>query len=690
MSNLDVASTLVKANAFADAGNISEAKVLFSKLCEVDSGNPEVWLMMGALHGETGMLEDAKLCLSTAVELSPDYPEAFLTLAHLNKADNALDDSYVNVKKAVEIDPDYDEAWVFLAAMCCELNLFQEAERASQEAIKRWPENVQAHVSLSTALCYLSRENEAEPVIRHAISLGGEYLVTLNALLGRVLLGKGEFDEAEALIKSALVQKPDDIPLLLNMANIYLGQKNYKKCEVEFNKVIQIDPQSGDAWTGLGLLYQAIYDHKQSEECYRKAISINPQGIPQAYNLALLQEINGEFDDAISILKNIHQQQPDQLDVIGALASVLEKNASYDEAISLLDLALTYSEKSVRVALVYQRLCKKMDKCENAAQYICDVLDAAALKPDDAASLNFALGNIYDQLKEYDNAFQYYKNANEVSKQDYDPDGYTAYIEEMISVFSNENIQKMPDSSNTSAQPVFIVGMPRSGTSLVEQILSSHSEVFAAGELRNIIELSAKTVKSDDKGGVYPTSMKTVTKDIVSSLSDDYLNEINALSDGAARVTDKMPHNFQHIGLIRTLFPNAKIIHCVRDAKDTCLSCYFQNFYGHHPYTFDLSYLGHHYKDYQRLMKHWKSLEIPMLEICYEDMVDDQEKWSRKLVEYCDLQWEDQCLSFYKNKRATRTASYDQVRQPVYKTSTARWKNYESHIAPLLEVLDEV
>jgi len=246
----------------------------------------------------------------------------------------------------------------------------------------------------------------------------------------------------------------------------------------------------------------------------------------------------------------------------------------------------------------------------------------------------------------------------------------------------------MPRASVRSDRPVFIVGMPRSGTSLIEQILASHPQVFGAGELTDIVRLplSLHTMLGTERK--YPQCLSLLTQDRIDTFAQHYLDKLASLSPDASRVIDKMPGNFMHLGFIELLFPDARIIHCMRDPLDTCLSCYFQDFSRSHPYSYDLENLGAFYNEYRKIMQHWRSvLSIPMYEIQYEELVADQEMKSRELVEFCGLEWDERCLNFHETKRYVGTASYDQVRQPMYKKSAGRWKNYENRIDVLKKSL---
>jgi hypothetical protein len=248
----------------------------------------------------------------------------------------------------------------------------------------------------------------------------------------------------------------------------------------------------------------------------------------------------------------------------------------------------------------------------------------------------------------------------------------------------------MPRARVQSDRPIFIVGMVRSGTSLVEQILASHPAVYGAGELPDVTEITRALpglLGTDDR---YPEFLPILNQEAVDSMACRYLDRLNQIAPGAMRVTDKMPGNFMYLGLIELLFPGARIIHCMRDPVDTCLSAYFQDFSNNHPYAYDLSNLGAFYRGYLKLMAHWrKVLHLPLLEVRYEDLVADQERISRTLIEFCGLEWDSRCMQFHDSRRFVETASHDQVNRPLCHHSIARWKNYERHLAPLLAELNK-
>jgi len=305
------------------------------------------------------------------------------------------------------------------------------------------------------------------------------------------------------------------------------------------------------------------------------------------------------------------------------------------------------------------------------------------LSDNDRAFAAFALANILDRQKRYDEAFAAYDLANQLKNIQFDIDQHRRFVADTIETFSADFLQASSITGSDSARPIFIIGMPRSGTTLVEQILCSHPDVFGAGELDAIAKVASIVPAVSGCDGVYPSAAKYLTQHGSNRLAKSYLDHIANKDSTAARVTDKMPGNFHHLGLIQLLFPNAHLIHCRRHALDVCLSCYFQNF-GSVDYSFDLTTLGQFYQEYDRIVKHWKQvLRLPILDVDYEELTSDQETVSRRIVEHCGLEWNEQCMSFHETKRAIKTMSVWQARQPIYRSSVQRWKNYANHIEPL-------
>jgi hypothetical protein len=315
------------------------------------------------------------------------------------------------------------------------------------------------------------------------------------------------------------------------------------------------------------------------------------------------------------------------------------------------------------------------------------LLADGGLTAEDSARLHFALAAVDDREGQHDRAFAHLRSANEVkltalkrAGRAFDPAEHAAFIDALIATFDRSFFERGQTSGLETEVPVFIVGMPRSGTTLVEQILSSHGLVSGAGELGTLESLLGPRGTTAE---AYPRRFPNADRDELRATARSYLERLQRDAPSAVRVLDKMPDNYVHIGAIAALFPDARIIHCQRESRDTCLSCYFQNFSGI-TYTCTLEHLGFSYVQYLRLMAHWRSVSpLRTFEVRYEDLVANQERVTRDLVAFCGLPWDDQCLAFQKNPRLVQTASRLQVREPVYTRSVARWKAYAKHLEAL-------
>jgi len=317
-------------------------------------------------------------------------------------------------------------------------------------------------------------------------------------------------------------------------------------------------------------------------------------------------------------------------------------------------------------------------------------LEGLLLEPDIAEeariNLHFALGKMFDDCKRYDKAFEHFREANRFKRQrvHFDPEHFNRWVARIQNVCTPKFFERFAGVGDPSERPVFIVGMPRSGTTLVEQILASHPRVHGAGELTTIFDIVCALEHPGADGVKYPEVIATLDDAELQRSVRRYLDTLQEIDPQAARVTDKLPSNFFHLGFIAAMFPRAHLIHCRRDAMDTCLSNFVQMFAEGHYYSYDLSDVAVYYRGYEQIMAHWREvLPIPMYEVQYEELVGNQERISRELVDHAGLEWDDRCLAFHETRRAVRTASNWQVRQPIYKTARKRWKNYGKNLAQL-------
>lgn len=370
-------------------------------------------------------------------------------------------------------------------------------------------------------------------------------------------------------------------------------------------------------------------------------------------------------------------------------AFVLHGLRRQEEAWQLVEPLVARGEPSGRLGLLFGRMALQLEQEPRALAFVEQLLRSPAVPVPEKLALHFAASSLLDGAGRYDEAFEHARLGKEMTRQPYDPTDHSRRIDRRIRFFTPRKLHDLPRASHGNRRPVFIIGMPRSGTSLVEQILASHPQVHGAGELAALSEIARSTHAADwTDGDPYPENMDAISVRKANRLAARYLQAIARLDDTATYVTDKMPLNFMYLGLIQILFPDCHVIHCTRDPLDTCLSCYMTHFASGHEFAQDLSHLAAFYNDYRRLIAYWRdAVNVPVIEVNYEQVVRDLEGQTRRLLEFLDLPWDESCLRFFENQRPVFTASGEQVRRPLYASSVGRWKHYEKHLALLVEGL---
>jgi tetratricopeptide (TPR) repeat protein len=456
----------------------------------------------------------------------------------------------------------------------------------------------------------------------------------------------------------------------------------------------------------------AAGDAEAGELALRNAIKLSPDSPRARFQLANQLIAIGNLDEAEELIRELRDTESDRLSVTLTHVRILERKGDLAGATAILETIDAKEHTNPDVAIIYAVVLEQQGRTEEALAILQASLKANGLAVIEGIYINFTLGDVYDALGRYDEAFEAYRvgNANRKKaffKFDQTENRRTGTAARLIAQYELEHYRGCPQSTLETDVPIFIVGMPRSGTSLTEQILASHSQVYGAGELTSLRDCVRATYEdpsqkrqwspleiidkdpSVDQQCMVPKNWPTMTAEQLTALGTRYLQYIRKLNPDAHRITDKMPYNFILAPLIAKVFPRGKIIHCRRHPLDTCLSCYFQNFTGGSEYSFDLAELGKFYRNYVEVMEYWRStLQVPMLEVDYEQLVQDPEPNVRAILDYCELEWESECLNFHKSKRAISTASYQQVRKPIYTRSAGRWRNYEKHLGPLIAALD--
>lgn len=466
----------------------------------------------------------------------------------------------------------------------------------------------------------------------------------------------GQLDFAESAYRALLAEKPRKPELFSNLAMICMQTGRESEARSLLKQALTINPRFPDARQHLATLYEQTGETEQAIRSYERLVSDFPKNFVARYLLANQIKARGDLDDAIAHYLLIMKQEP-----------------NYTQA-----------------HFSYSGVHKYQDASDPHIATLLNLYESGSLALDGRIQIAFALAKAFEDIGDYPQAFRYLESGNRLryGKYNYAIDGDRALFENIIETFTPQALEALEVVAQQSDRPIFIVGMPRSGTTLVEKILSSHSDVYGAGELDYFYSLGVENfLRGPD--GVRFRPLDSYPADIFDRVGKHYLEQIGRLDAGASRITDKLPFNFMMIGLIRIALPHAKIIHCVRDPRDTSLSIYKQNFSTeNYRFAYDLKTIGQFHNLYEKLMAHWH-LVMPgvIYDIEYEALTRDPENEIRKLLMACDLEWQDECLDFHRSKATVKTASFYQVRQPMYTSSVALWERYEAFLGPLFEVL---
>ena len=495
------------------------------------------------------------------------------------------------------------------------------------------------------ALEYAQRATEADP---------GS--VRYRKTLVQVLYRSARFDEAVAVASEGLATSPESIDLLDVQAEALLAAGRPRDAVRPLQAALKLEPNNFRALLRIGGAFGALGLREPALSAYRNAATAEPDDARPHFGAGIVLRNEGDYAQAKASFLRAHELDSNFVDPLVQLARV---------------------EKASAGDVLFDRLEKQLSRTD--------------LRARGRAMIGFALGKMYEDVGDYDRAFDHFAAANRQRARDDDQPSaadHLAAVGETLERCCDERFfAERRDQGAATELPVFIVGMPRSGTTLIETILACHPAVYGAGELVHVPDIRRGLVRETPPSDWDPLLLGLPAA-AVERAAQAYAAHLQSLAPGAARVIDKMPGNFEHLWLIALLFPRARVIHARRDAADTCLSCFVTNFEYAHNYRNDLATLGRYYRSYRRLMKHWRRVcPLPLLEIDYEELVADQEKISRRMVDFLGLDWHPDCLEFHKSSRSVQTASNVQVGRKMYQSSVQRWRRYERHLGPLLEEL---
>jgi len=550
------------------------------------------------------------------------------------------------------------DAWSLLGSIHGQLGDYTKALEASQKALALQSSRIDALSNAAFASLSLGHADNAAQYYTDAINLSPESAQFHNGL-GCSLRMARKYTEAIPVLQRAITLQPAYAEPHYNLALIFKAQ---------------------------GLIRHAI-------DSFRKALLYKPNAEAVMLELATCLQQDGNCDEALTIYNNILKTNPNHRWAQTGKASTYEMQGDYDQAWQTISPLKNSIEKDAAVAEVYATCASRLGKQDDAKKAIEKYLSSPGLNTktnqDRISSMNFKLGLINEKSAKYDDAFECYKRANELNFNREEADQAVKFMTHTREFFTADLFKSATLASTTSESIIFIVGMPRSGTSLVEQILTSHTKVHGAGESEALTESVSAFLSKSEVCEYEFDNKKIFQQTQLNTAANNYLKTLFKGIDKNLFVTDKMPHNFLRLGMVALLFPGAKIIHCMRDPMDTCLSIYANSLSAAHPYANDLTSLGEHYKAYSELMNHWRSvLPVSLYDIHYEKLVESPEDEIKRMLDFIHLPWEDGCLNYHHNERQVTTISYDQVRQPLYKSSIGRWQRFTKQLTPLKRAIE--
>lgn len=598
------------------AGRLERAEARYRKFLRKSPGNPDALHLLGLIAVARGDAEQAIRLIGAALTRVPNFAEGHSNLGNALRAAGRLADACESYRRAIALRPDFAAAHANLGLALCEQGQFTAAVASCQHATDLDPGSAEAHTNLGNAL-------------RRA----------------------GRLDAAEASFRRAAQLNPGRIDSQIDLADMLVERRRFGAAAGCYRRAVELDPRRADAHRGLATSLRSIGDMDAAVAHFRLALALSPGEAPLWNDLGRCFLALGRFDEAADAFRRALAIDPDLADAYRNLAA-----------------------------------CRQLSADDPKMDRIAGLAARTDLPIEERVAAGFAVAKALDDADRYDEAFaacdsanRLYRAARMAAGDRFDAADLARSIDRLIADFTPACFAAVAGWGNPCDLPVFIVGTPRSGTSLVEQIAASHSRIFGAGELRSIGEAAAEL------GPIEASWTQAKHRQV----ADAHLETLSRLDGGAERVIDKMPDNIFMLGLIATLYPAARVIFCRRDPRDTGLSCFFQKFSaGLLTFSYDLADCGRRIRETERLAAHWRrALPLRWLDIQYESLVADLEGESRRLIEFLGLPWEPACLDFHRTARTVQTASSWQVRQPLYHRSVGRWRHYRRHLMPLLAEL---
>jgi tetratricopeptide (TPR) repeat protein len=643
-------------------------------------------LKAGVEHHQAGRSSEADACYRDVLALQPNNAEALHLLGVLAHQRGRSDVAVELFRRALRQEKQNAVYLGNLAVALREQRAFDEAATVCRNAIRLKADFAEAHCTLGAVLRDQGKLADSISASRLAIRYKAD-LADAHSNLGAALHDQGKLDDAVAAHLEAIRLRPDMALFHFNLGATLHDCRRYDEAVNEYRQAIRINPDFAEAHSNLGATLREQDKLDEAIAAERHALRIKPDLAVAHSNLGAALYDQGHIHDAVAAYRQAILLKPDLAAAHGSFGAALIELGRVAEGRASLQRAINLAPRKIK----YRRYLGEVDRYIAGEPRLAALEEfarnTAQLSANDRIELHFALGKAYDDVARYADAFRHLLEGNALKRRQivYNEAATLGVLERIRTVFTSDLIRAWRNAGHPSSVPIFVVGMQRSGTTLVEQILASHPQVFGAGELKHFDRAMEGARAKRGRSAIFPEAILGMTNTDFYELGAQYAASTRQLAPGASHIVDKMPANFLVAGLIHLALPNAVIIHAKRDPMDTCLSCFSKLFAETQNHTYDLAELGRYYRGYQKLMEHWRSV-LPaerILDVRYEDVVADLEGQARRIIAHCGLDWDPQCLAFYETKRPVRTASAMQVRQPIYNSAIGRWRLYESFLGPL-------
>lgn len=633
-------------------------------------------------HMRSGDPELAAKVSKDALSEFPEDPNLLCIAARAHIALQRFKEARTDLEKAKSLYPDFAIAHETIADLNLIQGLYEEAIESYQTAIELDPGRSDTHIKISRAR---ELKEISEPVKgrrRQQMAFADE--IEKAAMFER----GGEPAKAEKIYRQILKRDPDHVEAMRLLAVVATNHRRFRDAEVFLSRAVSLAPDYARAWLDLSNVQSEQDKHKDSIESAQHVVRLTPEIAESHIALANSLGRAGQQEEAIEAYQEALKISESHPGALSGLAHQLKTIGKQDEAIEVHRRNLAANPGNAEPYWSMANL-KTVSFTDEELDNMVSLLEEGNLDDLTKQQLCNAMGLEYERREDYNRAFSCFETCNESRRavEAYDPVETETTTSELIEFFNKEYLAENTGKGVMDSAPIFIVGLPRSGSTLIEQILASHSQVEGTHELSDL----PWVVRYITQPGRYPNALKKLNTPAWTKIGNEYLNRTQQYRTGVPHFIDKNPNNFVHCGLLRLALPNAKIINAKRHPMDSCFGSYKQLFASGQPFSYDLMELGEYYVQYERIMDHWHEV-IPdqVLDVNYEEVVADLEGQVQRILDYCGLEFEEACVRFHETERAVKTASSEQVRLPIYSTSVNLWRNYEEYLDELIEVLEPI